>query len=100
RGEKSKGPTLQISVRDTGPGIAQEELARIFEPFYTSKPEGTGLGLAITREIIEEHHGTISVQSKVRKGTAFHINLPIVPVARKRASHGARVSSPAATREV
>jgi len=84
--KKSGGPTLHICVRDTGPGIRQEELPRIFEPFYTSKPEGTGLGLAITREIIEQHQGTISVESKVGRGTSFHITLPLVPAARKRAA--------------
>lgn len=89
RGEKSTGSTLYISVRDTGPGISAQELPRIFEPFYTSKAEGTGLGLAITREIIEQHRGTISVESKLGKGTSFHISLPLASLARKGTSRNA-----------
>jgi len=83
--KNSRGSTVHICVRDTGPGISPEDLPRIFEPFYTSKPEGTGLGLAITREIIEQHRGTISVESEPGKGTSFHISLPVAPVVKKRA---------------
>ena len=51
-------------------------MERLFEPFFTTKPDGTGLGLAITRRIIGEHHGTISVQSELDKGTTFSLFLP------------------------
>jgi signal transduction histidine kinase len=69
-------PTLQVSVRDTGAGIATEVLPRLFEPFFTTKSNGTGLGLAITRRIILQHHGTIGVQSQPGQGTEFQIVLP------------------------
>jgi signal transduction histidine kinase len=68
---------LQVSISDTGVGIAPEHLPRLFEPFFTTKPEGNGLGLAISRRIILEHGGTISVESELGKGTAFRIRLPL-----------------------
>lgn len=68
---------LEVMISDTGMGMAPETLERIFEPFYSTKPQGTGLGLTITRRIIEEHHGTIRVESELAKGTAFRITLPL-----------------------
>ena len=68
---------LQVRICDTGPGIREEHLSRVFDPFYTTKANGTGLGLSITRQIIEQHAGTISVDSKAGKGTAFQITLPL-----------------------
>jgi len=67
-----------ISVEDTGPGISEEILKKIFEPFYTTKPvgEGTGLGLAICYGIAEDHGGTIKVESKLGKGTKFSVYIP------------------------
>jgi len=71
---------IQIIVADSGEGIPEENLARIFDPFFTTKQGrgGTGLGLANSRNIIEEHGGTIRVQSIVGQGTAFTIELPKV----------------------
>ncbi len=69
-------PRIGITVQDTGMGIAPEDLARIFEPFFTSKPNGTGLGLSITRRIIHAHHGEISVQSQPGQGTVVSLTLP------------------------
>ena len=69
--------SCEISFRDTGSGIDAETLKRIFEPFYTTKPDGTGLGLAITRKIIESHGGTMSVESDVGRGTTVTVRLPI-----------------------
>lgn len=69
--------SLEVVISDTGMGIPPESLERIFEPFYSTKPQGTGLGLTITRRIIEEHHGTIRVESELTKGTTFRITLPL-----------------------
>jgi signal transduction histidine kinase len=68
----------EIIISDTGQGIAQEELRKIFDPFYTTKACGTGLGLAIAYRIIEEHKGTIQVQSEPGKGAQFIIKLPVM----------------------
>ena len=63
-----------ITVADQGPGV--EDVERIFEPHYTTKAKGTGLGLAIARQIVEEHHGRITVESVVGRGTTVTIRLP------------------------
>ncbi|MFA4837584.1 MAG: ATP-binding protein, partial [Dehalococcoidia bacterium] len=65
-----------IRVIDNGQGIRQEELPRIFEPFFTSRARGTGLGLALSRKIVEEHGGSIEVQSAVGQGTTVFITIP------------------------
>ena len=69
--------SIRIFIRDTGGGIAPENFALIFDTFFTTKKHGTGLGLAITRGVVEEHQGTIDVQSKVGQGSTFCITLPI-----------------------
>lgn len=66
-----------ITVSDNGPGIKDEDLPLIFEPFFTRKGAGTGLGLSITQRIIEEHHGAIRVESEAETGTRFVIELPL-----------------------
>ncbi|BCS54249.1 PAS domain-containing sensor histidine kinase [Geobacter sp. SVR] len=66
-----------ITVRDNGPGIREEDLPLIFEPFFTRKGAGTGLGLSITQRIIEEHHGRIWVDCNEASGTVFHLELPL-----------------------
>lgn len=74
------GDYIKLSISDTGKGIKSEDLERIFEPFYTTKPidKGTGLGLSVVHGIIENHEGVISVESIEGKGTTFTIFLPIV----------------------
>jgi two-component system sensor histidine kinase HydH len=67
----------EIRFRDTGPGIDAATLERIFEPFFTTKPDGTGLGLAITRKIIENHGGTLMVESEPGHGTTVTVRLPM-----------------------
>ena len=67
----------EITIADTGQGIAREDRDKIFNPFYTTKTGGTGLGLAIVYRIIEDHRGTIIVDSVPGKGTQFSIRLPI-----------------------
>ncbi len=66
-----------LSVTDTGQGIAADDLARIFEAYYTTKKGGTGLGLPMTRRIVEEHGGSVRVQSEVGRGTRFLLILPL-----------------------
>jgi signal transduction histidine kinase len=72
------GPKVQIQIRDNGKGIPPETLPKIFDPFFTTKKvgEGTGLGLSISRKIVEEHGGTIQMQSAVGKGSLVTITLP------------------------
>jgi signal transduction histidine kinase len=69
--------SILIGVSDTGVGIAPEDLGRLFDAFFTTKEHGTGLGLSITRRIVQEHNGSITVESKPGKGTTFHVTLPI-----------------------
>jgi two-component system, NtrC family, sensor kinase len=69
---------LEIKITDTGQGIPKEDLSRIFEPFYTTKGQhGNGLGLAVTWGIVDNHDGTINVESEVGKGTTFTVQLPL-----------------------
>jgi two-component system sensor histidine kinase HydH len=68
---------LCLSIIDTGRGIGPEVLAKIFQPFYSTKPSGSGLGLPTTRKIIEGHQGTIDVESEPGRGTKFTIRLPV-----------------------
>ncbi len=75
---------VQVEISDTGIGIPEEELDKIFTPFFTTRAKGSGLGLAITHQIIQEHEGTIDVRSAVQKGTTFSINLPINPLILKQ----------------
>ena len=69
----------ELLFRDDGPGISAELVDKIFEPFFTTKEKGTGLGLAITRQIVEQHHGTISVESREGVGSCFTVRLPLHP---------------------
>jgi signal transduction histidine kinase len=66
-----------VSVADTGSGIPQEQLNRIFEPFYTTRKKGTGLGLMIVQRIVRAHGGRIELESHVGRGTTFRIWLPL-----------------------
>jgi signal transduction histidine kinase len=70
------GQFVQVEIRDTGIGIPAENLDHIFDPFFTSKDEGSGLGLSISHQIVQEHGGYVTVESKVGVGTTFFINLP------------------------
>jgi PAS domain S-box-containing protein len=74
---EAKEDEVHISVEDTGTGIAEEDLSKIFEPYYTTKDMGTGLGLTITFKIVKEHEGEISVDSKPGYGSTFTISLPV-----------------------
>ena len=76
---ESRGDSVIVRVRDTGCGIAPENLPRIFDPFFTTKPvgEGTGLGLSVTYGIIERHGGAIEVDSRLGEGTVFTVTIPV-----------------------
>jgi signal transduction histidine kinase len=67
-----------MEVADTGRGIPKSQLSKIFNYYYTSKPKGTGLGLTISQQIIQQHNGSISVESEEGKGTRFIISLPLI----------------------
>ena len=70
--------SLEIEVADTGPGINEEDRARIFEPYFSTKSEGTGMGLAIAKKIIEDNGGFIEVHSKPNFGAVFRFSLPVI----------------------
>jgi two-component system NtrC family sensor kinase len=80
----SNGQAVTVRVSDTGTGIAQEHIARIYDPFFTTKNvvtdgqrRGTGLGLSVTYGIIQEHAGKIFVESQPEKGTTFNVEFPM-----------------------
>jgi len=77
---KPKEGTIEIRLKDTGGGIAAEDLPHIFDPFFTTKQEGSGLGLGLPTVygIVDRHKGTITVDSEVGKGTTFTIKLPLI----------------------
>ncbi|MGY6210017.1 PAS domain S-box protein [Cytobacillus firmus] len=75
--QKESEQRVHISIGDEGTGIPAHKIKKLGEPFYTTKERGTGLGLMVTYKIIEEHKGTIEVESKLGEGTVFHIYLPI-----------------------
>jgi signal transduction histidine kinase len=80
---------VEVRVRDTGMGIAEEARQHIFVPFYTTKEKGTGLGLAICQRIVKNHGGSISVTSKAGEGSEFVIRLPAIPEPRSDRRLGA-----------
>ncbi|MDE3035492.1 MAG: GAF domain-containing protein, partial [Nitrospirota bacterium] len=89
---------VQVDVADTGGGIPADTVEHIFDPFYTTKHEsgehtGTGLGLTIVHQIVQEHHGTIEVDSTVGVGTTFVVTLPVDPVHRGSAQRGVATHS-------
>jgi signal transduction histidine kinase len=71
---------LQLSISDTGSGISEEELQKLFNPFFTTKQRGgSGLGLITCHQIVDEHRGTIDVRTEVGKGSTFIVTLPLDP---------------------
>ncbi|UGX96199.1 HAMP domain-containing histidine kinase [Bradyrhizobium barranii subsp. barranii] len=72
------GSHAEIRIADTGSGIAVGDLAKVFNPFFTTKPQGMGMGLAIVKTIVEAHHGTIAAENQPSGGALFTIRLPII----------------------
>jgi PAS domain S-box-containing protein len=79
-GMLSKGDYVRLRVKDNGAGISPEIIHRIFEPFYTTKPQGkgSGLGLSVVLGIMQSHHGSISVESRPDEGTCFEVLFPLM----------------------
>jgi two-component system NtrC family sensor kinase len=69
--------TVTMSVRDTGIGIEEKDLARIFDPFFSTKKKGTGLGLSVVNGIVTRHNGKVEIDSTPGKGTDFRVSLPV-----------------------
>ena len=67
---------IRVEIADTGGGLTTEESARLFTPYFTTKPQGTGLGLAIVQSVVSDHHGTVSISSEEGRGTTIRIELP------------------------
>ncbi len=74
------GRRIRVRIADSGPGIAPENLDRIFEPYFTTKEGGTGLGLALAYKIVQEHQGTIRAESQPGAGATFTVTLPVAEV--------------------
>jgi two-component system NtrC family sensor kinase len=77
--EDKKAKQVEILVKDSGSGIAEEHLAHIFDPFFSTKEVGygTGLGLSVAHGVVERHGGTLTVKSKLGEGSVFTIRLPL-----------------------
>ena len=70
-------PIIVVDVADNGPGVPENLTDRIFNPFFTTKPQGSGLGLAIVRKIVDAHDGWIDLSSSPTTGTCFRVTLPV-----------------------
>jgi signal transduction histidine kinase len=80
----SRAPSsVEMVVSDTGAGMAPDQLVRIFKPFFTTKTSGSGLGLAVTKRVIDQHGGSIHVESEAGRGTRFTVRLPVVALREK-----------------
>ncbi len=77
QGAKVSAKRVELTIIDTGCGVPKENLGKIFDPFFTTKQKSSGLGLSITHSLVNQHHGTIAVQSQVGKGTTFVITFPL-----------------------
>ncbi|MBT5855770.1 hypothetical protein HOH87_03950 [bacterium] len=79
---ESSGEIAVIRIHDNGKGIPSDDISKVFDPFFTNKEQGTGLGLSIVHQIIQDHRGTISVQSSPDQGTEFVISIPLFAIRR------------------
>ena len=78
RAESNGAGTVKISVRDQGTGLTSDTLAKVFQPFYTTKREGLGMGLTISRSIIESHGGRLWAESNADRGATFYFTVPVM----------------------
>jgi two-component system NtrC family sensor kinase len=74
-------PSVEIAIEDTGCGIREELLPKIFEPYFTEKRDGNGLGLEIIKDVVEKHNGKVLVESRVGDGSTFRVHLPVMQMA-------------------
>ena len=81
-----KDEFLEIDIDDTGEGIPKENLAKVFDPLFTTKPNGSGLGITVCQTIIEGHKGSIELESEVGKGTKIRVKLPIKDNLKKKSN--------------
>jgi nitrogen fixation/metabolism regulation signal transduction histidine kinase len=75
------GDKVRLAVSDNGGGFPEELMARIFEPYVTTKPRGTGLGLAIVKKIVDEHHGSVAIENRPSRGAQVSVLLPLAKAA-------------------
>ncbi|MNY62256.1 Sporulation kinase E [compost metagenome] len=76
-----RGNSLRLCISDSGPGIDSVTLARLGEPFFTTKTTGTGLGLAVVKAVARAHQGELQVRSRIARGTCALLILPLLPAA-------------------
>ena len=76
-GRRDPAATLVVDLVDDGPGVPPEIAERVFNPFFTTKPQGSGLGLAIVRKIVDAHDGHIDLATAPGQGTRFRVTLPL-----------------------
>ena len=74
----ARGSQVEVSVSDSGTGIPEHKLSKVFDTFYTTKKEGTGLGLSIARTIVESYGGKIWAENRIEGGAVFRFTLPLL----------------------
>ncbi len=90
---------VEVSVRDNGSGIAPENAARLFQPYFTTKKHGTGLGLFVTRQLVTDHGGTVTFESRPGEGTTFRVFLPLAEESGAEGERAMVAAGPGAGRE-
>jgi signal transduction histidine kinase len=79
KSQMDENDQIDISIKDTGPGLPASKSTQIFDAFFTTKPQGSGMGLAISKSIVESHGGRIWANGDGERGATFHFTLPAVP---------------------
>jgi signal transduction histidine kinase len=99
-GQDGRAGMGMVKLRDNGCGIPEDRISKIFNPFYTSKPNGTGLGLGIARKVLDAHRGTIEVSSRAGEGTEFRVSIPLADASREYSRNGnEKANSPVANQQ-